>query len=98
MGNLTGNVFDKDIIKQIEARQIFLGSRYKSDPNLIYSNNNSSFLRLASSVNVDAPQLLERDLSENLQGDLLAKSCVLFGGIIGIDDTLNPYTEIWNCR
>jgi hypothetical protein len=90
MGNLTGNVFDKDIIKQIEARQIFLGSRYKSDPNLIYSNNNSSFLRLASSVNVDAPQLLERDLSENLQGDLLAKSCVLFGGIIGIDDTLNP--------
>ena len=90
MGNLTGNVFDKDIIKQIEARQIFLGSRYKSDPNLIYSNNNSSFLRLASSVNVEAAQLIERDLSENLQGDMLAKSCVLFGGVIGIDDTLNP--------
>ena len=90
MGNLTGNVFDKDVIKQIEARQIFLGSRYKSDSNLIYSNNNSSFLRLASSVNVDAPQLTERSLSKTLQGDLLAKSCVLFGGIIGIDDTLNP--------
>ena len=90
MGNLTGNVFDKDVIKQIEARQIFLGSRYKSDSNLIYSNNNSSFLRLASSVNVDTPQLTERSLSANLQGDLLAKSCVLFGGIIGIDDTLNP--------
>ena len=41
MGNLTGNVFDKDVIKQIEARQIFLGSRYKSDSNLIYSNNTS---------------------------------------------------------
>jgi len=90
MGNLTGNVFDTDVIKQIEARQTFLGSRYKSDSNLIYSNNNTSFLRLASSVDVEVPQLLERSLSENLQGDLLAKSCVLFGGVIGIDDTLNP--------
>jgi len=36
MGNLTGNVFDTDVIKQIEARQTFLGSRYKSDSNLIY--------------------------------------------------------------
>jgi hypothetical protein len=90
MGNLTGNVFDTDVIKQIEARQTFLGSRYKSDSNLIYSNNNSSFLRLASSVDVEVPQLKERSLSENLQGDLLAKSCVLFGGVIGIDDTLNP--------
>jgi hypothetical protein len=90
MGNLTGNVFDTDVIKQIEARQTFLGSRYKSDSNLIYSNNNSSFLRLASSVDVEVPQLKERSLSENLQGDLLAKSCVLFGGVIGSDDTLNP--------
>lgn len=90
MGNLTGNVFDDKVINQIQARQTFLGARYKTDANLIYSNNTTSFLRLASSVNVKAPQLKERFLSENLQGDLLAKSCVLFGGIVGLEDNLNP--------
>ena len=90
MGNLTGNVFDDGVINQIQARQTFLGARYKTDSNLIYGNNTTSFLRLASSVNVEAPQLKERDLSENLFGDLLSKSCVLFGGTVGIDDTLNP--------
>jgi len=90
MGNLTGNVFDDGVIDQIEARQTFLGARYKTDSNLIYGNNTTSFLRLASSVNVEPDRLKERSLSETLQGDLLAKSCVLFGGTVGIDDTLNP--------
>ena len=52
MGNITGQVFDKDVIKQIKTRQSFLGARTKTDPHLIYGNNNNSFLRLASSVNV----------------------------------------------
>ena len=90
MGNLTGNVFDDGVINQIQARQTFLGARYKTDSNLIYGNNTTSFLRLASSVNVEPDRLKERSLSETLQGDLLAKSCVLFGGTVGIDDTLNP--------
>jgi hypothetical protein len=90
MGNLTGNVFDQEVIKQIESRQTFLGARNKTDANLIYSNNSTSFLRLASSVNVESPQLRERNLSENLKGDLLSKSCVLFGGVVGVDNKLNP--------
>lgn len=51
-GNITGQVFDEDVIKQIEARQNFLGARYRTDANLVYSNNNNAFLRLASSINV----------------------------------------------
>lgn len=51
-GNITGQVFDENVIKQIEARQNFLGARSRTDANLVYSNNNSAFLRLASSINV----------------------------------------------
>lgn len=121
-GNITGQVFDEDVIKQIEARQNFLGARYRTDANLVYSNNNSSFLRLASSINVGTSaspidiqvsgstindtaaqekaksdllsqgknQLGERGISQNLTGMNLAKSCVLFGGTVGIDNNLSP--------
>jgi hypothetical protein len=51
-GNITGEVFDDGVIKQIDKRQEFLGARYKTDKHLIFQNNQSSFLRLASSVNV----------------------------------------------
>lgn len=51
-GNITGEVFKKEIIEQINARQKFLGARYKTDSHLIYGNNVNAFLRLASSVNV----------------------------------------------
>jgi hypothetical protein len=121
-GNITGQVFDEDVIKQIEARQNFLGARYRTDANLVYSNNNSAFLRLASSINVGTSsspvevtgdvnavaqtalqekatsdllsqgknQLGERGINQNLTGMKLAKSCVLFGGTVGLDDKLNP--------
>ena len=51
-GNITGEVFKKEIIDQINARQNFLGARYKTDSNIIYGNNVNAFLRLASSINV----------------------------------------------
>jgi hypothetical protein len=122
MGNITGQVFDKDVIKQIKTRQSFLGARAKTDPHLIYGNNNNSFLRLASSVNVgtsSAPidvqvegntvsdtvaqekatgdllsegknQLGERGINQNLTGMELAKACVLFGGTVGVNNSLSP--------
>jgi hypothetical protein len=121
-GNITGQVFDEDVIKQIEARQNFLGARYRTDANLVYSNNNNAFLRLASSINVGTStftevdgagivaevqtflqekatsdllsqgrnQLGERGINQNLTGMELAKSCVLFGGTVGVDNLLNP--------
>ena len=51
-GNITGQVFDEKVTKQIETRQKFLGKRYKDDQTLIYTNNQSSFLRLSSSINI----------------------------------------------
>ena len=130
-GNITGQVFDENVIKQIEARQNFLGARYRTDANLVYSNNQNAFLRLASSINVGTStspievtqttktddgktvtntindtaaqekatsdllsqgrnQLGERGINQNLTGMELAKSCVLFGGTVGVDNLLNP--------
>jgi len=130
-GNITGQVFDENVIKQIEARQNFLGARYRTDANIVYSNNQTAFLRLASSINVGTStspievtqttktedgktvtatindtaaqekatsdllsqgrnQLGERGINQNLTGMELAKACVLFGGTVGVDNSLNP--------
>ena len=154
-GNIIGQVFDEEIIKQIEIREEFLGQRTKTDANLIYQNNQTAFLRLASSVNVGDEvtsvfttnlqekdgltkltnqslivaskigqgaevtsmakdtdgdglpdtviaevtenkieqgknQLKQREINENMIGMKLAKSCVLFGGTVGVNDELNP--------
>jgi hypothetical protein len=35
-------------------------------------------------------QLKAREINENLTGMALAKACVLFGGVVGLDDKLNP--------
>src|SRR6056300_761490 len=51
-GNITGEVFEEGVIKQIDVRQNFLGARYKNDNHLIFQNNQNSFIRLSSSVNI----------------------------------------------
>jgi hypothetical protein len=53
MGNITGNPFDPGVIKQINTRQIFLGIDQKQDKHIIYQNNKTAFLRLASSIRID---------------------------------------------
>jgi hypothetical protein len=67
-GNLTGEVFDEGVINQIDTRQEFLGARHKTDKHLIFQNNQSSFLRLASSVNVgySNPSAISEELVEKL--------------------------------
>jgi hypothetical protein len=90
-GNITGQVFDEAVIKQIEARQEFLGSRNKTDSQIIYANNSNAFLRLGSSINISDPEPLKlRSLDENYTGNKLAKACVLFGGTVGVDNSLSP--------
>ena len=90
-GNITGQVFDEGVIKQIEARQEFLGVREKTDAHIIYANNSNAFLRLGSSINISgSEQLKDRGLNESYIGDKLAKACVLFGGTVGVDDKLSP--------
>ena len=96
-GNITGEPFDKEVVDQIEARQIFLGTNPKQDKHLIYQNNKTAFLRLASSIKIDgysgatAEKILEeRGISKSYTGDKLAKSSVLFGGVVSVDNNNTP--------
>ena len=96
-GNITGEPFDKEVVDQIEARQIFLGINPKQDKHLIYQNNKTAFLRLASSVKINgysgatADEILElRGISKSYAGDKLAKASVLFGGVVSIDNNNSP--------
>ena len=49
-GNITGEVFDTEVIKQIEARQNFLGADFKQDKQLIYQNNKTAFVSRISEL------------------------------------------------
>jgi hypothetical protein len=93
MGNLTGNPFDPEVVDQIDARQTFLGINLKEDKHLIYQNNKTAFLRLASSIKIDGSETItpekilgERGISSLYKGNELAKASVLFGGVV---DTRN---------
>jgi len=95
-GNITGEPFDKEVVEQIEARQAFLGINPKQDKHLIYQNNKTAFLRLASSIKIDgysgetAEKILEnRGISQLYTGDKLAKSSVLFGGVVSVGNNNN---------
>jgi hypothetical protein len=53
MGNITGNPFNPGVVKQINERQAFMGANPKQDQHLIYQNNKTAFLRLASSIKIE---------------------------------------------
>jgi hypothetical protein len=98
-GNITGESFDIEVTKQINARQTFLGARNRTDSQILYANNKTAFLRLASSIRIEdnltnpndpiyAVNILkQREISSTLTGDELAKACVLFGGVTSINTT-----------
>jgi hypothetical protein len=92
-GNITGEPFDKEVVDQIEARQVFLGTNPKQDKHLVYQNNKTAFLRLASSIKINGSSestaekiLEERGISKLYTGDKLSKSSVLFGGVVSIEN------------
>ena len=96
-GNITGESFDIEVTKQINARQTFLGARNRTDSQILYANNKTAFLRLASSIRIEdnltnpndpiyaVDILKQRSISSTLTGDELAKACVLFGGVTSIN-------------
>ena len=53
MGNVIGKSFDKYVIDQVNQRQNKLGNGERSIDTIQLTNNKTSFLRLASSVDVD---------------------------------------------
>lgn len=95
MGAIIGNGFESYVTKQISIRQDALSSTGRNEKNLRALQTNTTFIRLASSVNIytgdptmPGKSVLETmngsglftNLSE-LRGDALAKNFVLFGGV-----------------
>lgn len=80
MGNLLGKNFRGWITTQVGIRQNKLSQTNKDNENLVWQTNNSSWLRLISSVNVSSSKSKELTKSENNSGRVLATKYVLSGG------------------
>ena len=70
-GNLIGETFDQWVFDQIKARQLLYGSGFKNskltNDQLLLLQNNNSFLKLASGVNLYTPVslLTEEEFKES---------------------------------
>jgi len=98
MGNLTGDPFIPGVKQQIDIRQRRLGRTNRGSDDLVFYNSSTAFLRLASSIDVDAPLGPDGNPNPDLPleklpfltpttdyiGDKLAKKCILFGGVVDI--------------
>jgi hypothetical protein len=81
---LTGDPIPPYVKDQIDVRQSYYGSGVTSQrtpQQLSYINNNNSWVKLASGVNVNSTALANAGLSSNLTGKKLAEKYVLFNGI-----------------
>ena len=89
---IIGENISPDLIKQIDIRQEKLGKAVLDPQDIIYNNSNTSWLRVASSVNIEDPELAGLgDFSAIGGGNRFAKNAVLFGpaGRDGIKDDFN---------
>lgn len=106
MANIIGEVFDRFVTQQVEARQTFLG--YSQEGNTINDNinqwlhNNSAWTRMISGIDIRGPRAAERLTSLKLGADYasenLAKNFILYNGVssvTGSGDNLsfNPSTN-----
>lgn len=101
MGNILGEKFDGYIQNQIKVRQESLGKYTNiSTKDLMYYQNKTPWLRLASSVDLEVmgdnsnleklSKLLKGVDSNNLKDSNLAKKCILYGGVV---DESNPQPQ-----
>jgi hypothetical protein len=89
MGNLLGEGFPEEIIKQVEQRQKVYGSGYanlssRTSNELKYLNTNTSWVKLVSSVDITAQDIIaNKSLSgiPNISDNRLAQQFVLFNGV-----------------
>lgn len=102
-GNIVGEPFDPQVVKEIERRQSSQGAGYNNSLNrspevINYLSNRNAWLKLASSVNIDPfegkDRLIKLGLDENtacdLSGNELAKQSVLFNTLSGVNSPSNP--------
>ena len=92
MGNILGEGFPEEIIKQIAQRQKVYGSGYsgntRTSEELIYLNANTSWCKLVSSVNIDSSMDIQSESLRNnpdITSNNLAKKFVLFNGVTDAD-------------
>ena len=79
--NLIGESFDDFVGTQVDLRQKFYGSSTTVlEGREQYLYNKQPFIKLVSSVNIEAAKLKDLGLSESLAGSNLAKAFVLFAG------------------
>ena len=98
MSNIIGDPFSPYVKNQIEARQKALGQLTNiSADNLKYYTTKTPWLRLASTINLEADpnansnnvldKLVKAGVPQELiEGDKLAKNFILQGGTLGIND------------
>ena len=84
MSNIVGEGFAREIREQVDTRQKIYGTINRTNEQLQYLNANTGWVRLASSVNINA-QI--RDFPADLRSNELAKKYVLFGGVSGVQGT-----------
>ena len=79
--NIIGESFDSFVGTQVDLRQKFYGSSTTVlEGREQYLYNKQPFIKLISSVNIEAAKLKDLGLSESLAGSNLAKAFVLFAG------------------
>ncbi len=87
--NIVGEGFPNAINDQVIQRQKIYGSGYtngipRSNEELVYLNNNTSWVKLVSSVNIDDKSIIQNKSLSNIPGidsNNLAKKFVLFNGV-----------------
>jgi len=82
---IIGEKIEIDLSNQIKIRQEKLGAPIPSTEDIIYTNSKTSWLRVASSVDVNNPELAGIGDLGISKGDQLAKNLVLFGPAINSD-------------
>jgi len=97
-GNLIGEKFEKFVFDQINQRQILYGKGYQggASKNLkpddqILINNNNSFLKLASGINIFQPQpeITKKDLENS--GELVAEEKSIIGPVEPGSNSNDPF-------
>ena len=84
MSNIIAEPLLKYVVSQIKARQKAHGSgvvgNTRTPEYLAYLNSSTSWVKLASGVDISKERLKSEGMSDNFSGTTLAKNRVLFGG------------------
>src|SRR6056300_1756066 len=99
MGNIICEVFDEYVNQQIRKRQIVLGLDISNNDSISqWKFNNSTWIRMVSSVDISSEKAAEIGLSNNYTGPKLAENFILYNGVSSVigegeNISFNPSTN-----